>query len=324
MPRQAKSQPAENQEAPDCAFGREVLLKEADALALMASELGQEFSDAVDEIVSTTGRVICAGVGKSGHVARKIAATLSSTGTASYFVHPTEASHGDLGAIKPEDVILALSRSGETSELSDLIHYARRFNVRLIALTAVATSALGKAADILLRIPDVEEACDVTGAPTTSTTLTMALGDALAVAALRRRGFNADAFKTFHPGGMLGAMLKSVADLMHSNDALPVIAHDAPLKNAIAEMSAKGLGCVCVIDHNRSLEGVITDGDLRRLLLKAPSAACARHAMTANPITGKETDLAAAALRVMNESKITQLVVVDDANVPVGVLHLHD
>ena len=272
------------------------------------------------------GRVICAGIGKSGHVARKIAATLASTGTPAQFVHPTEASHGDLGMITPDDAVLALSKSGETSELGDLMAYCRRFGTPLVAMTAGEDSTLAKAADYLLLIPDAPEACGETRAPTTSTTLMMALGDAVAVCLIEARGFTAADFKTFHPGGTLGAALMTVSDLMQSGSALPLTDEGAAMIDAVAIMTEKGLGCVGVTRSDGRLTGMITDGDIRRHIDSDLSGKCASNVMTADPITVTAETLAADALRLMTTGKvkITQLFVLDAAGKPLGLLHIHD
>ena len=302
--------------------GRRVLATESKALDQMADQLGQAFIAAVEAIFTTKGRVVLTGVGKSGHVGRKIAATLASTGTPAMFVHANEASHGDLGMIGAADVVLALSKSGEVRELTDVITYAKRLGVPLIAMTASATSALGKAADILLLLPDAPEATDGVNAPTTSTTLQIALGDALAVAVLERRGFTANDFRLYHPGGKLGAMLRTVGDIMHGSDELPLVSEQAAMPDALLIMTEKRFGCVGVKDDNGHLAGLITDGDLRRhmdglLGLKAGQV------MTASPRTAPPTMLAAEALHLMNTWRITVLFVVDQDR-PVGILHIHD
>ncbi|MEZ5892041.1 MAG: KpsF/GutQ family sugar-phosphate isomerase [Parvularculaceae bacterium] len=305
------------------AVAREVLDIEAAALGRMAQGLGGEFTRAVEMILGTQGRVICVGIGKSGHVARKIAATLSSTGTAAYFVHPAEASHGDLGMIQTNDIVLALSRSGETAEMDDLIQYTRRFKVGLIAMTVNRDSTLGRAADILLQLPDAPEACAETQAPTTSTTLSMALGDALAVALLRGRGFDAGQFKIFHPGGKLGAMLKTAGDVMRAGADMPTARAGASLSDALKELSAKGLGCVMIVDANGKLAGIVTDGDLRRVVASGRMPESVDAAMTANPVTALRQTLAGAVLQMMNEKKITQMPVVENGRL-IGVVHMHD
>lgn len=302
---------------------RRVIRIEADALGLLENAITQSFSEAVMKIDDAEGRAVLAGVGKSGHVARKIAATLASTGCPSSFIHPTEASHGDLGMITKSDVVIALSRSGETKELSDLVHYTRRFEIPLIGITAIAGSTLADASDISLLIPDAPEACIETQAPTTSTTLMMALGDALAVALLEQRGFTGDDFKTYHPGGKLGAMLRTVDELMHAGDDLPIILSGTEMAPALEVMSAKGFGCLAVVDPEGSLMGVVTDGDIRRLVAKGRMAMTIDDVMTRNPVVVAPGMLASAALAEMNAKRITQLFVVD-AGKPMGVVHMHD
>jgi arabinose-5-phosphate isomerase len=304
------------------AVGRRVLATEAQALGLMADGLGEAFMAAVETIFTAKGRVVLTGVGKSGHVGRKIAATLASTGTPAMFVHANEASHGDLGMIGVDDVVLALSKSGEVKELTDVIHYAKRFGVPLLAMTASAGSALGKAADILLLLPDAPEATDGVNAPTTSTTLQIALGDALAVAVLERRGFTADDFRIYHPGGKLGAMLRTVADIMHGAADLPLVGPQIPMPQALLVMTEKRFGCVGVQDQAGQLSGLITDGDLRRHM-DGLLGLTAEQVMTAKPRTIGPDMLAAEALRLMNEWRITVLFVVE-AGKPVGILHIHD
>jgi arabinose-5-phosphate isomerase len=291
--------------------------------AAMADGLGAPFIDAVETIRAARGRVIVTGIGKSGHIARKIAATLASTGTPAFFVHAADASHGDLGMITSDDVMLALSWSGETEELKDLINYSRRFRIALIAVTGNAESTLGQAADIVLVLPAAREACPHNLAPTTSALMQLALGDALTIALLESRGFTAVDFGVFHPRGKLGAALKFVRDVMHPGEAVPRIARGAPMSEAIVEMSAKGFGCVAVVEKTGKLAGVITDGDLRRHmradLLQAPVDAV----MTAAPKTIRSDQLASEALQLLNASKITALIVVE-AERPVGIVHFHD
>jgi len=304
------------------AVGRRVLSVEADALRTLSQSLDEAFVQAVETLFSAKGRIVCTGIGKSGHVARKIAATLASTGAQAMFVHPAEASHGDLGMIGPDDVILALSKSGEARELSDVIAYAKRFSIPLIAMTAVADSQLGRGGDIVLRLPDAPEATAEVNAPTTSTTLQIALGDAIAVALLERRGFTASDFRVFHPGGKLGAMLRTVADLMHGQDELPLIGADAPMPDALLVMSEKRFGAVGVVDAAGRLMGLITDGDLRRHM-DGLLQHTAGEVMTRAPLTIAPGALAAEALKLMNERRITVLFVVESER-PVGVLHVHD
>lgn len=308
------------------ASARHVIATERDGLDVLHRSIGPAFTATVEHLAAIGGRVICAGVGKSGHVARKIAATLASTGTPAYYVHPTEASHGDLGMIGASDAVLALSKSGETRELGDLIAYCRRFGVPLVAMTVQADSTLARAADHLLAVPDAPEACGETRAPTTSTTLMMALGDALAVALLEARGFTASDFRTFHPGGALGAALASAGDIMHAGEAVPVIAQTAPMSEVLIEMTRKSFGCVGLLDADGRLAGIITDGDLRRHMGPDLVDRPAHEVMTADPKTGRSEMLAADALREMTagQPKITQLFIVDGERRPVGILHLHD
>lgn len=302
--------------------GRRVLTVEADALRALSDSLGEAFAQAVETIFSAKGRVVCTGMGKSGHVARKIAATLASTGTQAMFVHPAEASHGDLGMIGSDDVVLALSKSGAGRELADTLAYAKRFSIPLIAMTAVADSPLGQAGDILLLLPDAQEATAEVNAPTTSTTLQIALGDAIAVALLERRGFTASDFRVFHPGGKLGAMLRTVGDLMHGAGELPLVSAEAAMPDALLVMSEKRFGAVGVIDGAGRLTGLITDGDLRRHM-DGLLAHTAGEVMTRAPLTITPGALAAEALKLMNDRRITVLFVVEDQR-PVGVLHVHD
>jgi arabinose-5-phosphate isomerase len=307
----------------DIAIARRVLALEVDALKALSAGLDDQFAAAVETILKARGRIICTGIGKSGHVARKIAATMASTGTQAMFVHATEASHGDLGMISPDDVVLALSKSGETSELSDVIHFTRRFGIPLIAMTARRDSALGSAGDIKLIIPEAAEACAETNAPTTSTTLMIALGDALAVALLERRGFKADDFKQFHPGGKLGAMLRSAADLMHGESELPLIPVGTPFRDGVQRISEKGFGVVGVVDTIGHLKGIVTDGDLRRFIASGGAASKIEDVMTKSPLTAAPETLAATVLRTMNERKVTAIFVVSEGR-PVGLIHMHD
>ncbi|MBU4436069.1 MAG: KpsF/GutQ family sugar-phosphate isomerase [Alphaproteobacteria bacterium] len=302
--------------------GQRVILGEAEALRAMSDGLGETFARAVETVFNAKGRVVCNGMGKSGHVARKIAATLASTGTPAMFVHPAEASHGDLGMIGPDDVVLALSKSGAGRELADTLTYAKRFSIPLIAMTAVADSQLGRAADVLLLLPDAPEATAEVSAPTTSTTLQIALGDALAVALLERRGFTASDFRVFHPGGKLGSMLRTVGDLMHGDQELPLVAADAAMPDALLVISEKRFGAAGVLDASGRLIGLITDGDLRRHM-DGLMAHRADEVMTRAPLTIGPDALAAEALKIMNERRITVLFVVEHDR-PVGILHVHD
>lgn len=302
---------------------RRVLAMEAEGLLALSASLGGPFLAAVEAILAARGRVICTGIGKSGHVARKIAATMASTGTRAYFVHATEASHGDLGMISQDDVVLALSKSGESNELTDILHYTKRYDIPLIGMTARPASSLGRAASICLAIPDAPEACAETNAPTTSTTLMMALGDALAVALLESKGFKADHFKVFHPGGRLGAMLRTAGDLMHTSAELPLVALGTPFIAAINAMTAKGFGVLGVTSPDGRLAGIVTDGDLRRYLASGRSASVIDEVMTREPLSAGPGELAAAVLRTMNERKITQIFVLEDGR-PAGIIHMHD
>lgn len=285
--------------------------------------LGPSFAAAVALIAATPGRVIVTGMGKSGHVGRKIASTLASTGTPAHYVHPSEASHGDLGMVRPDDVILALSRSGETTELSDLIVYAKRFRVGLVAVTSHEHSTLARQADICLTLPAAREACPNGLAPTTSTTMQLALGDALAVALLERRGFSAQDFRVFHPGGKLGAQLRVVRDIMHAGERLPLVRDDATMGQAIAEIGAKGFGSVIVTTVDGRLAGIVTDGDLRRHWRPDLPSRPVAEIMTRTPRTIAPDALVAKALEIQETAKITTLVVVEDGR-PVGLVHFLD
>ncbi len=311
--------------ADDLAAARRVLAAEAEGLAILAAGLGDSFSRALDLMTVTGGgRVIVSGMGKSGHIARKISATLASTGTPSLYVHPAEASHGDLGMITAHDAVLALSNSGETPELTDVVNYSRRYAIPLVAMTGRADSALAQAADQALILPEVGEACPMGLAPTTSTTMMLALGDALAVALLERKHFSPADFQVFHPGGQLGRRLLKVSDLMHGGDQLPLVPADLPMGEALLVMTNKSFGVVGVLDDQGRLSGIITDGDLRRHLEPRLLQRLAREVMTVGPKTTRPNALAAEALRVMNARAITSLFVVGADKRPVGILHLHD
>lgn len=289
----------------------------------LEGDLGAAFDRAVATLAVAKGRVIVTGIGKSGHVGQKIAATFASTGTPAFFVHPSEASHGDLGMIGHEDAIVALSWSGESVELGNIVTYSRRFKVPLIAITAGAGSALGKQADVVLELPRAKEACPHGLAPTTSTTMQLALGDCLAIALLEHKGFTAHDFKVFHPGGSLGAALKYVADIMHSGDSLPLVGEDIPMTAALVTMTQKSFGCLGVVDANGELSGVITDGDLRRHMGKDLLSARTSDVMTRRPKSIRPDTLVSAALEQLNASRITSLFVVDGGK-PVGIIHIHD
>ena len=310
--------------------GRRVLETEAAALSALAAGLGASFDQAIEMISAAEGRVIVTGMGKSGHVGSKIAATLASTGTPAFFVHPAEASHGDMGMIVRGDVVLALSNSGESKELLDVIEYTRRFAIPLISITSGALSTLGTKADVTLLLPACPEACPNGLAPTTSTTMSLALGDALAITLLERKGFTAKDFKVYHPGGKLGQQLMRVSEIMHKDDNVPVASENISIREAVEIISKKSLGCIALVDSSGTLSGLITDGDLRRHLLDDGIAhKTAKDIMSRTPRTAAPDMLVAEAMAVMNDlkntfRKITTLIVVDQAQKPVGVLHLHD
>jgi arabinose-5-phosphate isomerase len=310
------------------AVARRAIRLEAAGLDRLAVELdgplGTSFAAAVRLLRQAEGRVIVTGMGKSGHVGRKIAATFASTGTPSSFVHPAEASHGDLGMIETRDVILALSWSGETRELADIIGYAHRFGVRLVAVTSEADSALGRGADVALLLPKAEEACPNGLAPTTSTTLQMAVGDALAVALLDARGFSAQDFRTFHPGGKLGAQLTFVRSVMRTGEALPLAPAALTVREALPEMTAKRLGSLLCLDAEGRLAGIVTDGDLRRNMSATLPDLPLSAIMSRSPRRIGEDRLAADAMALLNAQGITQLVVTDAADRPIGLVHMQD
>lgn len=321
-----RADPARLVLADDVAVARSVLRTEAAGLQALASSLGNSFTRAVDLLAAATGRVVVSGMGKSGHVGRKIAATLASTGTPALFVHPAEASHGDLGMIVPGDAILALSNSGETAELADLVAHSRRFALPLVAITARAGSALARAADLALTLPAAAEACPMGLAPTTSTTMQVALGDALAVALLTRRGFTEADFRQFHPGGRLGTRLRRVSDLMHNGEAVPLAPPNTAMDRALLLITEKRFGCLGVIDGAGRLVGIVTDGDLRRAMGPDLLSRRVGDVMTSSPRTIRADALAEEALHLMNarERPITSLFVVDEFDRPLGILHIHD
>jgi arabinose-5-phosphate isomerase len=310
--------------AHDLAVGRRVIRAEIDGLEQLGRTLDAAFGRALDLCAAARGRLIVTGIGKSGHVARKIAATLASTGTPAQFVHPAEASHGDLGMIGAEDAILALSNSGQSGELTDIIAYSRRFEIPLIAITGGPDSVLAEAADVVLPVPRAAEACPMGLAPTTSTTMMMALGDALAIALLERKGFSTEDFQVFHPGGKLGRKLLRVGDIMHSADTVPLIGPEAPMSEALLVMTAKSFGCVGVCGQHGRLIGVITDGDLRRHMDDDLLSRRVSEIMHPDPKTTTAGSFAAEALGMMNRFAITALFVIDDKHRPTGFLHLHD
>ena len=310
----------------DIEVARSVLAAEAAGLRALAAALDGAFTASVDALAACAGRVAVSGMGKSGHVARKVAATLASTGTPALFVHPAEASHGDLGMVVPGDAVLLLSNSGETAELADLVAHARRFGLPLVAVTGHRDSALARAADHVLLLPAAPEACPMGLAPTTSTTMQLALGDALAVALLTRRGFTATEFRAFHPGGRLGARLRHVRDLMHAGDAVPLASPDTPMGAALLLMTGKGFGCLGAVDGQGRLVGVLTDGDLRRAMGSDLLDRRVGDVMNTAPRTITADALAAEALHAMNSAPrpVTSLFVVDAAGRAEGILHVHD
>jgi arabinose-5-phosphate isomerase len=307
----------------DIAVGRRVLMDEAAGLTALAEVLNDSFIKALDALQRAEGRVIVSGMGKSGHVARKIAATMASTGTPAQYVNPGEASHGDLGMITRADAVLALSNSGETAELSDLVAHSKLLNIPLVAMVGRRGSALDTAADVTLALPDITEACSLNLAPTTSTTLMLALGDALAVALLERQGFSPEDFSALHPGGQLGRRFIRLSQIMHAGDAMPLADPDTPMSEALLTMTEKSFGCIGIVDQAGRLTGIVTDGDLRRHMDGKLLERKAGEVMTAAPLTMGPDTLAAAALRTLNERKITAVFVVEDGR-PRGIVKIHD
>ena len=307
------------------ASAKRVITVEADALTQLASQLDDSFGQAVALLLNAKGRVIISGMGKSGHIARKIAATFASTGTPAHFVHPAEASHGDLGMMTRGDVVLVLSNSGETPELADLVAYTRRFSIPMIGVASRPNSTLLTRADVAIVLPDLGEACGTGVVPTTSTTMTLALGDALAVALMEHRKFTPENFREFHPGGKLGARLSKVSDLMHVGDKVPLVPADTPMSDALLAISQKGFGVVGVTDANQKLIGIVTDGDLRRHMSGLLDHT-AREVMTPSPTTLSPSALAEEAVALMNSKTITCLFAVDPAGQGqvAGFLHIHD
>jgi arabinose-5-phosphate isomerase len=303
---------------------RRVLDTEIKGLAELAEGLDESFDAAVEQIAATKGRVVVSGMGKSGHIGRKIAATLASTGTPAFFVHPGEASHGDLGMIGDKDTVIAISNSGETAELADIIAYCRRHAIALIGITSKPGSSLGERANILLLLPRAKEACPMGLAPTTSTTMTLALGDALAVALLERRGFTSDDYGRFHPGGALGKRLMRVDEIMQKIEKVPLVGPADRMRGVVAAITAGKLGIAGVVDPGGRLMGIITDGDLRRHIGMDLDAATAEEVMTANPKTIRPGQLAQEAAKLMNDKSITSLFVLNGEGRPEGLIHLHD
>ena len=313
---------SENQ---DISSAKRTIDKEVETLRIMEDELGNNdnLSKALDLMQNTKGSVIVTGMGKSGHIGHKIAATLASTGTPAFFVHPGEASHGDLGMLTNDDVVLAISNGGESKELSDIIVYCKRYGIPLISMTKNPDSSLGRAGDVLLKLPDHGEACPLGLAPTSSTTATLVLGDILAVCLLERKGFSKLDYKQRHPGGKLGAILQKVSDLMHTGKEMPLINKDATMKEALLEMTAKMLGSVGIVETDGKLIGMITDGDLRRCMSDNILSKNVAEIMTKNPKTTTPDILASELLKILNENKITQMFVIDNG-MPVGIIHIHD
>ena len=307
----------------DLAVAHRVLQLEAEALVVMSRELDDGFSYAVKALLAVKGRVVVTGMGKSGHIARKISATLASTGTPSHFVHPAEASHGDMGMITREDAVVSLSNSGETPELIDLIDYCRRYKIPLIAITGRIDSTLANYSDCTLVLPAITEACPMGLAPTTSTTSMLAMGDALAVALLERRNFSIENFQVLHPGGKLGQALLKVSDIMHAGEELPLTRPNTLMNDVILTITNKMFGCAGVVDSEGMLTGIVTDGDLRRHMSRDFRNTTAAEVMTKAPKTILTDSLASEALGIMNDNAITVMFVVD-ADKPVGIIHLHD
>ena len=297
---------------------------EIEAISNLKNSLALEnLTAALDLMQNASGRIIITGMGKSGHIGNKIAASLASTGTPSFFVHPAEASHGDLGMITEDDVVIAISNSGESKELVDIINYCKRFGIKLISITNNSNSSLGKAGDIVLELPNNGEACPLGLAPTNSTTATLVLGDILTVAMIERRGFSKMQFNQRHPGGKLGSILQKVKDMMHKGSAMPILNINATINEIILEMTSKRLGCVGFVNEKGEFCGMFTDGDLRRCINSDLKNAKASEIMTKNPITAKPEMFASEAIKIMNEKKITNLFVIED-NKPIGTIHIHD
>lgn len=317
--RSAKAKSAKH----DIEVGRRVLAVETAGLTALAKVLDGSYVRALDLMSAARGRVVVSGIGKSGHIASKIAATLASTGTPAQYVNAADASHGDLGMITPEDVVLVLSNSGETVELSDLVAYTKLHRIPLIAVTGRAGSSLDKAADVSLVLPEIQEACSMNLAPTTSTTMMLALGDALSVSLLERKGFSPDDFNTLHPGGQLARRFLRLDQVMHTGEEIPLANGDTVMSEVLITMTAKRFGCVGVTDDKARLIGIVTDGDLRRHMAGQLLIRKARDIMTKGPLTLPPDKLAASALGLMNERSITSIFVVED-KIPIGIVHIHD
>lgn len=309
----------------DIEVAKQTINREIEALRVMENNLDETLSKALDLLQNTKGRVIVTGMGKSGHIGSKIAATMASTGTPSFFLHPSEASHGDLGMITKNDVVIAISNSGESKELSDILVYCRRFSIPLIAITKNPESSLGKNSDLILRLPDNKEACPLGLAPMSSTTATLVMGDILAADLMVRKGFTEEDFKLRHPGGKLGSILRHVSDIMHTGDEMPLIGEDAIMQDALITMSEKMLGCVGIVNKKGELEGMITDGDLRRWMSPDLISENVCKVMTKNPRTINADALIAEAVNVMNNTGrgITNMFVTEGKK-PIGIVHIHD
>ncbi len=307
----------------DILSAKSVIQTEIFALKEMSELINGDLSAVLDLMENSNGRVIVTGMGKAGHIGNKIAATLASTGTPSFFVHPAEASHGDLGMVTTNDMVIAISNSGESKELLDILNYCKRFNIPLVAITKESDSSLGRLADYILRLPKAKEACPLGMAPTSSTTSMLVMGDILACCLMERRGFSKTEYNKSHPGGKLGSVLLKVENLMRVADDLPLINNDIKMTEALCVMSSKMLGCVGIVDADGNLEGIITDGDLRRKMDEKIFTCKATDIMTVNPKVTTKDILAAEAVRIMNEKSITQLFVIEDKK-PIGLIHLHD
>ena len=305
----------------NCAI--QTINNEIDTIIKLRDSLGKSYTQALNAMQNAKGRIIITGMGKSGHIGKKIAASLASTGTPSFFVHPAEASHGDLGMITNDDVVIAISNSGESKELVDVLNYCKRFDITLISITKNPNSSLGKAGDIILQLPNNGEACPLGLAPTSSTTATLVLGDILTAGLIQRRGFTKTDFNDRHPGGKLGSILQKVSDLMHTDSAMPILDENADMQRVLLEMTSKRLGCVGFVNNLGELTGILTDGDLRRCLSAQILEEKAINIMTKNPKTISKDILASEAMKIMHDRKITNIFVVED-NTPIGVIHIHD
>ena len=305
----------------DCAI--QTINSEIDTIIKLRDSLNETLSQALDAMQQAKGRIIITGMGKSGHIGKKIAASLASTGTPSFFVHPAEASHGDLGMITEDDVVIAISNSGESKELVDILNYCKRFGIKLISITKNPESSLGKAGDIVLELPNNGEACPLGLAPTNSTTATLVLGDILTAGLIQRKGFTKADFNARHPGGKLGSILQKVSDLMHTNSDMPILEENSDMHRVLLEMTSKRLGCVGFVNNNGELTGMLTDGDLRRCLSAQILEEKAINIMTKNPKTIHKDMMASEAIKIMHDKKITNIFIVENKK-PIGVIHIHD